>query len=127
MAADIIVPVMAILATFGTLFGIVYISVTARNRERMALIERGLTANIFRTDNRVESLKDGFLALGLGLGLLFGKLIDNTFEPQVENTAFIFALMLICGGLALLAFYRYSKQNGPFIHESDRSDNKEGI
>ena len=46
MAEDIIVPI----AIFGTIFGILYVFFTTRNKERLALIEKGMDPNLASSD-----------------------------------------------------------------------------
>ncbi|WP_311196042.1 hypothetical protein [Antarcticibacterium sp. 1MA-6-2] len=41
---------------FAVIFGIYYLYITARNRERMALIEKGADATIFYTGKRSVTL-----------------------------------------------------------------------
>jgi len=40
---------VAFIAFFATIFGIYYVSVTTRNKERMALIDKGADASLFNT------------------------------------------------------------------------------
>lgn len=52
MAAGILIPI----GFFLTVFGIVYLFLSTRNKERLALIEKGADANIF-----VSSKKNGYV------------------------------------------------------------------
>ena len=40
---------IAFIALFATVFGIMYVHYTTRNKERMALIEKGADASLFNT------------------------------------------------------------------------------
>lgn len=53
MAAGILVPT----GFFLTVFGIVYLFLSTRNKERLALIEKGVDANVF-----VRTKNDGYIA-----------------------------------------------------------------
>jgi hypothetical protein len=44
-----LVPIILFISMFGSAFGIVYVAITARNKERLALIEKGLDSSIFQT------------------------------------------------------------------------------
>ncbi|BDD11102.1 hypothetical protein FUAX_35340 [Fulvitalea axinellae] len=99
MAVEILVP----LGLFGLIFGIVYLSITSRNRERLALIEKGVSAEIFSSNKNkhFEALKFGMVSIGIGLGLFAGKLTGGGDEYPMPY--FIGALVM--GGLALVLYY----------------------
>ena len=97
---DILVPI----ALFAAIFGIVYISVTAKHRQRMAMIDKGLTpADFMERADPFRSLKVGMLAMGVGVGLLIGYLIQTT--TQDDNPMPYLVLVTICGGAALIGHY----------------------
>lgn len=104
MGVEIVVPV----ALFATIFGIVWIGVSARNKERLALIEKGADASIFRIEGkshwRYGALKFGLLALGIGIGLVVANILEvnRVMDEDVAYGAMIF----IFGGLGLLAYYK---------------------
>ena len=107
----IIVPLM-----FGVLFGIIYLFVSARNKERLALIEKGADASIFYAKERratpmwrVIVINLSLLLMGIGLGI-FGAGIMTEFgvEPDVAYPGTIFFM----AGLGLfLGFYFTKKLN----------------
>ena len=108
---EILVP----LGFFATIFGIVYIAVTAKNKERMALIEKGQDASIFKTDDklhgRYNALKFGLLAIGVGIGLVIGNILDYT--NVMDDEVAYFAMILLFGGFSLLLYYRIMKRIKP--------------
>jgi len=70
-----LVPIVVMTGMFAMIFGIAYL----RNRENMALIEKGL--NPRTKDVRPQpfvNLKWGLLLIGSGMGLLSAYIIDNT-------------------------------------------------
>lgn len=94
---------LIILIIFSSIFGIFYVWVSTRNKERMALIEKGADASLFATKKRSFTnitLKIGMLAVGIGLGILVGSLLVQytTLRPQVAFPSMIFLL----GGLFLV-------------------------
>ena len=98
-----LVAIIAIISLFGTIFGVVYLIYTTRHRERMALLERGETAEIFQSSaNRNDSLKWGLVAIGSGIGLLIGNILAAI--GLQEEVAF-FSMLLIFGGAGLLLHY----------------------
>ena len=107
------------------LFGIRYM----RNREVMAMIEKGLDPHFKPERPRpapFRSLKWGLLLVGAGLGLFAAYLLDNTVLYHVghyvskwsdggadangANVSIYFALIAVGGGLGLITSYRIEKK-----------------
>jgi hypothetical protein len=87
MAEDILIPFVV----FAAIFGIVFVVVSARNRERMAMIEKGVNPKDFMTHKPVSVygvLKWGLLLVGIGLGLFLGSLLDEYTSLQEEAAYF---------------------------------------
>ncbi|MFI5220515.1 MAG: DUF6249 domain-containing protein [Bacteroidia bacterium] len=105
-AEDIIIP----LAVFATIFGILYVYFTTRHKERLALIEKGADASLFQSKRnyRFHSLKAGMFLAGIGLGILFGNILDVT--TQLKEEVAYFSMVFLCGGLSLILFYLYEKK-----------------
>lgn len=86
---------------FGTIYGIIYLLI--RKKERMALIEKGLDANIFMTEKiskKRNNLKYGLLSTGVGLGILLGNIFVNT--NLLEEEVAYFSMIFLFGGISLL-------------------------
>lgn len=107
-------PVLPFIAFFAMAFGIVYISVTARHRQRMAMIEKGMDPRDLadRNAGKYVTLKFGLLMVGLGLGILMGYALSwvmpakpNPYDPDPDNPVPYFFSILLCGGLALIAHH----------------------
>ncbi len=106
---DILIP----LFFFSSLVGIIYIFISTRNRERLALIEKGADAKIFNTGG------DGFgrgvislslLAIGVGIGVLMGTIFEAMgLEEGLAYTSCIF----IFGGFGLLISFFVNKKLNP--------------
>ncbi len=78
--------VLVLILILMTIVAISYLSITARNRERLALIEKGMNPNLARSDFWIQV---GIIAGGLSLGLIVGDLLPHsTYGPLL---AFIFA------------------------------------
>jgi len=105
-------PLIGFIAFFAMIFGIVYLFFTTRNRERMALIEKGADASLFNTGkthvpwfNRGKfALKTGMLLIGVGFGIIAGALLDMA-EVIPNDASGYFSMIFIFGGLALVIFY----------------------
>lgn len=108
---EILVPI----ALFATIFGIVFIAVSAKNKERLALIDKGLDASIFKEDSnlhgRYGALKLGLLAIGVALGLVIGNILDV--NNVMDNEVAYFAMIFLFGGLSLVAFYAIMRKIKP--------------
>jgi len=74
-------------------------------RDRLALIEQGQDASIFRkSNNRHIDLRNGMVALMVGTGLLIGYLLERAGLPGFVAYP---AMVLILGGLGLIGYYLY--------------------
>ena len=97
---------------FAAIFGVVYVIVTSKHRQRMALIEKGMTPADFVTARPVSrglTLKFGLLMVGLGLGILSGYALSwvmpvrpNPYDPDPDNPVPYFFSILFFGGAALI-------------------------
>jgi hypothetical protein len=101
-----ILPILIVTIIFGTIFGVFYLFITSRNRERLALIEKGADASLFKTSHsdgkntgRMIVLNVAFTMLGIGLGILFATLLYNATQEDAMYPATIFSM----AGIGLLA------------------------
>jgi uncharacterized membrane protein YjfL (UPF0719 family) len=98
MNAEVIVPI----SVFAMVFGIVYMGV--RHKERMALIRTGGNASSLDTKgNILGSLKWGMIFIGIGLGIIVGKIISSS--TSMEEEAAFFSMICLFGGIALMIYY----------------------
>lgn len=116
MESELITGIIITLSSLATVFGIVYMIITARNRERMALIERGADPSLFETVKKSPHriLKWGMFLFGIGLGIVFGNILAS--NDIMNNGAAYFSMILVFGGIALIAFHLFinkqSKEQG---------------
>lgn len=107
------------LIVFGSMFAVVYVFLTTRNKERLALIEKGADATLFKSGPGKNNiglivLNIALMAIGIGIGVLLASLLSqNGMDEEVAFPAMIF----IGGGLGLLA--------GFFASRKFKDDNKE--
>lgn len=108
MNGEELIPIICSLGLFAMIFGIR----SLKNREKIAMIEKGMNPN----ENRERpapyiSLKFGLLLLGAGLGLFIAYFID-IFALQGKNgvEAIYFALIGVGGGLGLIISYIIEKK-----------------
>ena len=108
----IIVPIF-----FGVIFGIFYLFISARNRERLALIEKGADASIFYSKNgritpiwKVIVVNLAFLLMGIGLGIFLGGFFTDVVGME-EEIAMPGTILFMAGLGLFLAFYLMKKLN----------------
>ncbi|MEM6699508.1 MAG: DUF6249 domain-containing protein, partial [Bacteroidota bacterium] len=98
-----VVASLAIIGTFGTGALLIYMFFATRHKQRIALLEHGQEAKVFNTlRTQKDALKFGMLAIGVGIGVLVGYLLE---EMGMEEEPAYFSMILIIGGAALIAFY----------------------
>jgi hypothetical protein len=98
---EFLTPVFIMGIIFGSIIAIVYLSI--RKKERMALIEKGMDARIFETRRTPMSLKWGILLIGIGVGILLGRLF-TAFSCLGEEVSY-FSMITLCGGISLLIYH----------------------
>ncbi|WP_026632291.1 DUF6249 domain-containing protein [Dyadobacter alkalitolerans] len=90
------------LGVFAAIFGIIYVFLVTRHRERIALIEKGANASIFESNSFISypTLKFGMLFVGVGLGILTGNFLENYYEFN-RGTAYL-SMTFLLGGISLI-------------------------
>lgn len=95
---EILIPI----AFFATIVIVVYL--VLRRKERMNLIEKGQPATIFETrKNMSQSLKWGMLLIGIGVGILIGRIL-SLYTAMGEEESF-FSMVFLCGGISLVLYH----------------------
>jgi len=102
MASDILIT----LIIFSSIFGMVFVFLSTRNKERLALIEKGADAKLFNSGKKFSFgeliLNLALLAIGIGTGVLVGAMFQQGgMEEGVAYTSSIF----IFGGIGLTASF----------------------
>jgi FtsH-binding integral membrane protein len=103
--------IFIVLIIFAAIFGIVFVIASSKNRERMAMIEKGVSPKDFMTDRRPNSygiLKWALLLVGVGFGLFIGSLL-SAYTSINEESAY-FAAALFFGGAGLFAAFLIAKK-----------------
>jgi len=109
--SEVIIPIVF----FGVVFGIFYLFISARNKERLALIEKGADASIFYNRNgkvtpmwKVIIINLAFLLMGIGLGTLIAEGFTQGFGMD-EDVAFP-GVIFFMAGLGLFAGFYVTKK-----------------
>jgi hypothetical protein len=106
-----LVAILIPLSFFAMIFGVVYVTVTARNRERLTLIEKGADPKLFESVKKPSTggiMKWGLLLIGVGLGFFFAALLDSSAIIQ-EGIAYP-SMICLFGGASLLIAYRVDQK-----------------
>jgi len=105
-----LIPMVIFTGMFAMIFGITYLN----NRERMAMIERGMDPRTNKPRPApYQYLKWGLLLIGAGVGLFLSFILVNTcFAGYDEESkpAIFFSLIAIFGGLGLLVSFLIEKK-----------------
>jgi hypothetical protein len=108
----IIIPII-----FGLIFGVYYLFISARNRERLALIEKGADASIFYGKDRkatpmwkVIVINLALLSMGIGIGIFIAALLSQALNLD-EEVAYPGTIFLMAGIGLFSGFYFTKKLN----------------
>lgn len=108
----IIVPVI-----FGVVFGIFYLYLSTRNKERLALIEKGADASIFMRGRqrtapiwKVLILNLSLLLMGIGLGTLIAMILENSLDLSYTHEGPLYVgTIFLTAGAGLFAGFTLTK------------------
>ena len=105
------IPITITLGAFLMIWGTRYLE----NKERMAMIERGMEPKATRREaDPSRTLKHGLVFVGAGIGLLLAIIITQALQMDEDSaTGIFFALIAIFGGLGMLGAYAYERKNPP--------------
>jgi len=102
MTGEFLIPI----TFFAAIIVIVYLIM--RRKERMALIDKGQSASIFETRKNVPyALKWGMLSIGIGVGIIIGRILDE-YTTMGEEASF-FSMVFLCGGISLVLYHFMAK------------------
>jgi len=108
----IIVPIF-----FGVIFGIVYLFISARNKERLALIEKGADASIFYNKKKsvtpmwkVIIINLALLLMGIGLGIFVAAILVEALNVA-QDVAYPGTIFFMAGAGLFSGFVLTKKLN----------------
>ena len=107
----VLIPLVGTISFFGCVGFVSYLYFKSRHKERMALIETGQDASLFKKTHGIHSnLKWGYLALAIGVALFIGHFLEE--YTTMEDGAGYFPMIFLLGGLALIIYYKRAKDDG---------------
>jgi hypothetical protein len=110
MREEILIP----LSLFAAIFGIVYLYFSTRNKERLALIEKGADASIFNIGKRSGSswkvvvLNIAFLLMGIGLGVFIANVLET--YTGLDDDAVYPAMIFLMAGVGLYVGFTQTRK-----------------
>ncbi|PRZ28122.1 DUF6249 domain-containing protein [Flavobacterium granuli] len=106
--------ILALPVIFGAIFGVFYLFFSTRNKERLALIEKGADASIFMSKRqdaapiwKVFILNLAVLLMGIGAGILLALIIQDLFG--VTSEALFPGVIFLTAGTGLLVGFKMTK------------------
>lgn len=110
MVVAVLEILLPIIITLGAFIMVVYLR-KYENVERMSMIEKGVSPEIFRKQRSANSgtLRWSFLLIGIGIGFLMGYWLDRMYD--MEETGY-FSMLFIFGGIGLgLSYFFEERKN----------------
>ncbi len=108
----IIIPIV-----FGLIFGIFYLFISARNKERLALIEKGAEASIFYSQKKratpmwkVIVVNLALLSMGIGAGIFIAGILHQVMGVD-QDIAYPGTIFFMAGVGLFSGFYLTKKLN----------------
>ncbi len=109
---EILVPI----SMFACIVLILYLFFLTINKERLALIEKGADASLFKTKSKqFPTLKLGMFIVGIGLGILFGNII--AVSTSLEEPTAYFSMIFLFAGSSLVINHLLEKKKTKSIDE----------
>ena len=91
--------VLVIVLVLVSIVAIFYLHITARNKERLALIAKGMDPNLSRSDFWPQV---GIIGVGVCAGLMVGDLVKGGYGPLI-------GILFAGAGLVIFNIFRKSK------------------
>ncbi|OIQ31086.1 MAG: hypothetical protein BM564_00355 [Bacteroidetes bacterium MedPE-SWsnd-G2] len=108
--------VLIMLLIFGTIFGIAYLFFSTRNKERLALIEKGADASIFVKKGKehaapiwkILTLNLALILIGIGLGIFIASILF--YNMGVEQEVAYPGTIFLMAGLGLFTGFKMTQK-----------------
>lgn len=109
---------LVVFIIFFTIFAIAYLYFSTRNKERLALIEKGADASIFVSDRKGHSapgwkvfvLNIALLLMGIGSGIIVGGILSGVFHAD-DDIVLPGSIFLFAGTGLLVGFFLTKKMD----------------
>jgi hypothetical protein len=105
-------PILVVFIIFGSIGAVTWKYLDSRNRERMAMIEKGVKADLLKGSvprfqiSPLSNLKWGLFFTSIGMGIAVASYLDNSLH---WDGAVYPAMIFLFGGAGLVLFYSIAK------------------
>jgi hypothetical protein len=112
-AGETLVAIIIPVASFALIFGMFYLYIITRHRQRLALIEKGADASIFGMGPRngksgkYWTIRTGMFFVGIALGILMGNIVALT---GLHHVVAYMSMIFLFAGLSLVLFYVFFRK-----------------
>lgn len=98
---EIVRDVIVSIGAFAAIFGIIYVYLMTRHRERMAMLDRGIEISPFNSvkNSNFLTLKYGMLSVGVAIGMIMGSVLSD--YGMAKSTSFL-SMIFLFGGISLI-------------------------
>ena len=108
MGIEVVRDAIVSIVLFAAVFGLIYVYLVSRHRERMTILEKNMISPFKSVDN-INLLKYGIISLGIAVGVIAGYLL---YESGLDENFSYTAMVFLFGGISLIvAFFVVQKQN----------------
>ncbi|MCB0844150.1 MAG: hypothetical protein KDE26_12925 [Bacteroidetes bacterium] len=99
------------LTTVILIVSLTYILSAQRNKEILALLEKGLDPKDYMTKTvYINTKKTGMFLIGIGLGFLVATLVDEYILTSIDNPGIYPAFIFPCAGMGLILYHKFFKK-----------------
>ncbi len=116
---ELVMPFLGIGLSFMVLY-IIYYAIKAKNKEKMALIEKGMDPSLANDkarrsrDHSASHLKTGLFFIGLAAGIVMGYVLYTSTEMNQWVT--YPSMILLFGGISLVSYHAIQQQRDEFVN-----------
>ena len=93
------------IAAFAGIFGIIYVFLMTRNRERMSMLDKGIDPSQFASlsNSKSQTLRMGMLCVGIAIGILVGNLLYK--NDWLDKSVSYMSMVFLFGGTSLILHF----------------------
>ena len=108
MGIEVVRDAIVSIVLFAAVFGLIYVFLVSRHRERMAILEKNV-ASPFKSVDNINLLKYGIICLGVAAGVIVGYML---YDWGVDENFAYTSMVFLFGGMSLIvAFFVVQKQS----------------
>jgi len=108
---DTLITIIIPIASFALVFGMFYLYIVTRHKQRLALIEKGADASIFGMGNgksgKYWTIRTGLFFMGIAIGILMGNIVAFT---GLNDVVAYMSMIFLFAGLSLVLFYVFFRK-----------------